>query len=304
MSALAVSSRPRSLAELIAERVPYEGMQMAGFGALCLYRMTQPARVRKRAALGPRLVVVAQGRLVMGFQDGDVAGGEDHLMVLTGEATFETIVPEASPERPYLAVCIELPPDVVARTLLALFDEGPASGISVAAPSGLPAFVSPATPEITSALGRLILAVEDPLERKVVAPLVVEELVFRLLRTEAAAVMRAAVREGDASIERAIRFIRDNVGRPMTVEGVARHVGMSASHFAHRFTEIARVSPMRFVKQARLEAARELMVAESLRVHEAAARVGYESASHFTNDFKGSYGLAPTEYVRRVRGGA
>ena len=58
---------------------------------------------------------------------------------------------------------------------------------------------------------------------------------------------------------------------------------------------------MRFVKTVRLDAAREHMIAEDIRVQEAAARVGYESVSHFTRDFKTAYGASPAEYVRRVR---
>jgi AraC-like DNA-binding protein len=47
--------------------------------------------------------------------------------------------------------------------------------------------------------------------------------------------------------------------------------------------------------------ARELMIATGARVAEAASRVGYESPSHFTRDFRSHFGAAPTEYVRRFR---
>jgi AraC-like DNA-binding protein len=58
---------------------------------------------------------------------------------------------------------------------------------------------------------------------------------------------------------------------------------------------------MRYLKQVRLQNARALLLADGLRVHEAAARVGYESTSHFTRDFKGYFGSAPAEYLRRFR---
>jgi AraC-like DNA-binding protein len=60
---------------------------------------------------------------------------------------------------------------------------------------------------------------------------------------------------------------------------------------------------MRFLKQVRLEAARELMIGRRMRASEAAIEVGYESASHFTRDFKLAYGAAPREYIRRVLDG-
>jgi len=91
------------------------------------------------------------------------------------------------------------------------------------------------------------------------------------------------------------------LSEPLSVEQVARHVAMSPSHFAHRFRAIARVSPMRYLRELRLHEARALLLGGGLRASQAALRVGYDSASHFTRDFKGSFGLAPTEYVRRVR---
>lgn len=303
-------SPTRSLTELISARVKDQSERgstdlsvAVGLGALCFYRATCPTRYRKTEVVGPRLIVIAQGRCVTSFSSGDATFDEDHLMVVTGETVFESRVSDATPDRPYLALCLELPPDVVARTLLALFDGAPQSSPSVAVEAALPAFVTPATEAVTSALARLIVATDEPLERKIVVPLAVEEIVFRLLCTEAAATIRGAVQEGDASIDTAIRYIRASHDRALTVEGIARHVGMSPSHFAHRFTAVARVSPMRFLKQVRLEQAREIMVTEKVRVQDVALRVGYESASHFTNDFKKRYGVSPVEYVRSVRSG-
>jgi transcriptional regulator GlxA family with amidase domain len=137
-----------------------------------------------------------------------------------------------------------------------------------------------------------------------VAPLVLEELVFRLLRSDAAAVVRrAVVPDGNAdAIQRAMVFMRRNAAKPLSVLTVARHVAMSPSHFAHRFRALARVSPMQYLKQLRLNEARALMLSEGLGVGEAAQRVGYESPSHFTRDFKSSFGAAPAVYVRALRG--
>jgi AraC-like DNA-binding protein len=56
---------------------------------------------------------------------------------------------------------------------------------------------------------------------------------------------------------------------------------------------------MRYVKQIRLDEARRLMLAGGLRANEAAAGVGYESASHFARDFKAIFGATPAAYARR-----
>jgi AraC-like DNA-binding protein len=191
---------------------------------------------------------------------------------------------------------LELPRDVIAKTLLALADADVAPGSEHAT-----AFVSPIDPAVEDNIVRYLRAIDDPMERRVIAPLSMEELVFRLLRTGAAAVLRAVVVQGrdvDA-IQQAMHYMRERATHPLSVEDVARHVGMSASHFAHRFRAVARTSPMRYLKQLRMQNARTLLLANQLRVSEVALRVGYESASHFTRDFKSCFGATPAEYVRR-----
>jgi len=265
------------------------------------YRASAPIRYRKQPVFAPRLIVAAQGRKRARFRAGELDYDAEQYLVVTGGTKIEGEVLEASPEKPYLAVCVALGPETVARTLVGLADTAPSSTTPAAEPA-LPAFVAPQEEPIADAVLRLLRALDDPLERRVLAPLVMEELVFRLLRSDAAAFVRGSVREGDAAIQEAMRFMRENGTRALTLEQVARHVGMSVSHFAHRFSAVARVSPMRFMKQLRLDAARELMLGHNVRAGDAALQVGYESTSHFTRDFKQAYGAAPGEYVRRLRG--
>jgi AraC-like DNA-binding protein len=295
-----VSALPELLRALEGRAVT-DGVVEAPYPGVHFYRASAPVRYRKVPIFGPRLVVAAQGRKVASFPSGQLVYDANHYLVVTGGTQLEGQVVEASPEKPYLALCIALAPETVARTLLALSDAAPIVAPIRAAAPGLPAFISPLDGPVASAVVRLLHALEDPLERRVVAPLVLDELVFRLLRSDAAAFVRGAVREGDAGIQEAMRYMRENATRALSVEQVARHVGMSGSHFAHRFSAVARVSPMRFLKQLRLDAARELMLGQSVRAGDAAVRVGYESPSHFTRDFKQAFGSAPAEYVRRLR---
>jgi AraC-like DNA-binding protein len=157
-------------------------------------------------------------------------------------------------------------------------------------------------------LCRFVRAMDDPAERRVVAPLAVHELVFRLLRSDAASALRhAACRGGDeARIAVVMGYIRENLGRKLTVEQLARRAAMSPSHFAHRFRDVARVSPIRYLKHVRLDHARTLLLREGTRAAEAATRSGYASAAHFARDFKQHFGHSPTAYVERMRssGGA
>ncbi|WP_104983479.1 AraC family transcriptional regulator [Sorangium cellulosum] len=282
---------------LIASQAEAEGCTDAAFPGLRFVRVSRPSTCPGLHALGPTLTVVGQGRTTARFSEHEIEYDASRYAVVAREVVFEEAVMEADSTSPYLAMSLEIPPDAIARMLLALADASaePAADAAMALVSDLD------TP-IEDAVVRLLRAVRDPVERRIVAPLALEELVFRLLRSEAAAMVRSAVRrDRDADkIQAAMRFLRANVERPLSVEEVARHVAMSPSHFAHRFRAVARVSPMRYLKELRLQHARTLLLS-GLRASEVAQRAGYESASHFTRDFKRCFGASPGDYAERLR---
>ncbi|HVT07493.1 MAG TPA: helix-turn-helix domain-containing protein [Polyangia bacterium] len=185
---------------------------------------------------------------------------------------------------------LSFPPERVARALITLAEAG-------ATPSheASPAFLLDCDLGIAMALERLLRLAADPVEAKLLGPLIVDEILLRLLRTDAAATLRASVGSpADAQrILQAMQYIRENYAEKLRVDEVARRVAMSPSHFAHRFQAVARISPMRFVRQVRLERARERLVSGA-RVSEVAMEVGFESPAHFTREFKRTFGCTPS----------
>ena len=104
---------------------------------------------------------------------------------------------------------------------------------------------------------------------------------------------------GDANrILASMQLIRERHAQKLTVEELARHAAMSPSHFAHRFRAVARISPMRFLREVRLDRARSLLLQNGARAGEVALDVGFESAAHFTREFKRRFGQPPSHYLR------
>jgi AraC-like DNA-binding protein len=252
------------------------------------------------------LGVIIQGKKRVSFGARHYVYHPGRYLVVTGERVFETSVEQASAVRPYLSLSVLVDPALVARLLMALSDSAlpqPAPR-SARQPAAAPeAFVSRLDPALTDALVRLMRVLDDPAECHIVGPLVIEEIVFRLLRSEAASVLRELASRGDDQrrVHTAMAFIRDHATERLSVEQIARHVAMSPSHFAHRFRDIARVSPIQYVKHVRLERARLLMLHHGARAAEAATAVGYASASHFTRDFRRQFDGPPAQYIERLR---
>jgi AraC-like DNA-binding protein len=287
----------RAFLDWIGAHAVDEGRGDVPYAGLSVFRISSPTTVLKEPTFGVTLGVVAQGSKTLRVGDRDLRVDPSRYLVVTRETQYDAMVKPESGLRPFLGVSLTLAPEVVAEAMVVLADGGES-------PSGPPAraFTAPLDAALAETLYRLLMAVDDPIDRRTLAPLAAEELVYRLLRSDAAAAMRGALRAGDAKpITEAMRLMRLHAFRPLSVEQIARQVAMSPSHFAHRFRAVARMSPMRFVKEVRLEAARTLLLSEGARASDVALRVGYESVAHFTRDFKRRFGASPVRYLRRLR---
>jgi AraC-like DNA-binding protein len=291
------------LRDMVAARTPADGRTDALYPGLRCYRFSHPIRYEKTQRLTPGVVVVLQGRKTAHLGGNrSLAYGAAQCLVLGAEVACLGTVVGASAAAPYLAIHLDLPPDVLVKSVVALAE----SGTLVAEPARVTEhFTAPVGPEVVEAFARLLLAADDPVDRRTLAPLAVEEIVLRLLRSEAAAAIRSAsaVTKAGARIQTAIAFMRRHLGRPLSVAEIASHVHMSPSHFAHSFREVAGVTPMRCIRDLRLEEARTLMLGAGLRPGDAAAKVGFESAAHFNRAFRRRFETTPAEYVRRVQAG-
>ena len=301
------TARVLELRELITARAPSEGRTGSAWPGLWFFRFSRPMPAKQSRSTTMYLGVALQGRKLVQVADQRWVYDELNYLVLRGDTSYRAAPTAASKRAPYLAMGIQLPPELVLRTLLDLSEEGqeapPQSETKAPAPA---AFVSPLDAHLVDALARLIRAVDDPRERRVLAPLILREIVFRLLCTDAAALLRQAVR-GPAErdrIRRAMQFIESRFEQRLSVEEVARRVAMSPSHFAHRFKDVASVSPLQYQKHLRLERARELLLAQREPAAQIAASVGYASPAHFTRDFKREFGLSPARYARAFESGS
>ncbi|MFC3711152.1 AraC family transcriptional regulator N-terminal domain-containing protein [Sphingoaurantiacus capsulatus] len=205
---------------------------------------------------------------------------------------------EASPERPYLCVAVEI--DVAALGELMLDrPEAPAPR-----PGTPPAIgVSTIEPGLLDAVARLLRLLDSPADARVLAPLAEREILYRLLTGEQAEMMRhiAGADTRLSRISRAIAWLKDHYAGPCSVEALAAEAGMSASTFHEHFKATTAMSPLQYRTQLRLQEARRLMVADSLDAASAGFRVGYDSPSQFSRDYRRTFGAPPARDVARLR---
>ena len=129
------------------------------------------------------------------------------------------------------------------------------------------------------------------------------EIVYRLLLSEQGGRLgHLAVLGGQAHrITKATEWLRKDLDRPLHRERIAHDLNMSVSGFYHPFKAVTAMSPLQFQKRLRLQEARRLLLGEQLSAANAAFRVGYEDASHFSREYKRLFGLPPLQDAERLR---
>jgi AraC-like DNA-binding protein len=85
------------------------------------------------------------------------------------------------------------------------------------------------------------------------------------------------------------------------VEQLANTARMSDSAFHRALKEITSDFSMQYLKKVRLAKAKDLIVQENMKAYIAADRVGYESSSQFSREFKRYFGQSPADMMRELR---
>ena len=96
-------------------------------------------------------------------------------------------------------------------------------------------------------------------------------------------------------------WILEHLRKDLSVEVLAARCAMSPRHFARLFAKEKRVTPAKFVEQARVEAARRLLEETRRGVKEVAERAGFGSADVMRRSFMRVLGITASEYVRRFK---
>ena len=286
------------LAGRIAAALPRDGKVQAQPG-LVLTRLSSPTGP-EYAVLEPWFCMIAQGAKDVLLGDEWFHYDPAHYLISTLGVPAVGRVVEASGERPYLGLRLSLDPAVVTSVMVesgvgvdARGERGGVKGVGV----------SPLDGALLDATVRLVRLIDRPGEYRVLAPLIVREIVFRLLSGPQCGRLRHLATLGGQThrMVRAVEKLRRDFDKPLRVEDVAGELGMSVSGLHAHFKAVTGMSPLQFQKHLRLQEARRLMLGEDLDAGEAGYRVGYEDQSHFSREYKRHFGEPPARDVERLR---
>ena len=286
----------QELAEAIRGVVHRDGLVEVQPG-LTLYRVSAPTEPVYGVSESCFCVIAQGAKHVMLGEDRFRYDPNNYLISTVGLPTVHQI-DVATPQKPYLGMRLVLDPAVVTSTMVESGVVQRHSDSSVKAIA-----VSKLDPDLLNACLRLVALARSPEQYRVLGPLVVREIVYRLLTGEQGHRMRHLATIGGHAhrMVRAVKKLRDDFAKPLRIEHVAREIGMSVSGFHAHFKAVTAMSPLQFQKQLRLQEARRLMLTENLDAAEAGFQVGYDDASHFSREYKRHFGDPPLRDIHNLR---
>lgn len=96
--------------------------------------------------------------------------------------------------------------------------------------------------------------------------------------------------------ERAVLFLREHYGDPITLKDLADAAELSNNYFGEYFRNITGKTPIRYLNEYRIERAAELLKRDEKSITEIALACGYNDLSYFIKTFRRHYGCAPRSY--------
>jgi AraC-like DNA-binding protein len=286
------------LHEQIEARAHHEGRTDSLMAGLRFYKFSSLMEYQKVQRLVPGYVVVVQGEKTAAIGGASYRYGARQSLVLSREMICMGTVVQGNAHAPYLALHLDLPPALIVKTLLAIATQDRA----LDAIGDQNAAVLPVDDQVLGALCRLIPATDSIVDRLTLAPLVLEEVVVLLIRSDSGKAIRSklAVSRTALKVQESMQYIQAHFKESITVDSLAQGVAMSPSHYAHCFKEVCGVSPMRYLRDIRLNEACNLLAGQVLRTSEVASQVGFQSDAHFSREFKRRFEHSPAQYAQRL----
>ena len=286
----------QELVERLAKSCVLEGQNKTaeGLNFYKFYGKTQPTH----GQYTPSICIIAQGAKVVQMGEDSFRYDPANYLLCSLDVPVVSQVIEASNTEPYLGLKMDFDPALIASVSV---EAGLSPGRSDSSVKSIA--VGKLQGELLDSFIRLFRLLDNPSDFRIVSPLVTREIIYRLLKSEQGPrLFQMATFAGNTTrITKAVHKLRSNFNEALSIEDLARDLGMSVSSFHQHFKTATSMSPLQFQKQIRLQEARRLLLTEDLDASTAAVRVGYDDASQFTREYKRMFGDPPMRDIARFK---
>ena len=284
----------QSLVEDIAQS---DGDYNTEIPTLSIYRRsTVTAPMPCVFGLGLGITIQGGKRVTLGNDVFDYSSGQARINSI--DLPVVSYVTQATIKEPYLGLRLNLDANLVVQIATEMntseiYKGGPLRAMSVITLDD----------GMHDALVRLIKLLNEPNKIPFIAPLIQREIIIRLLDGEHGPILQnlAAVGSPSQQIYQVIAWMKLNYINSISIKELADKAHMSPSTFRQHFRTITGLSPLQYLKNLRLQQARQLMLNQNLDAAHTGALVGYESASQFNREYSRLFGEPPQRDIKNMK---
>lgn len=278
--------------ELLDKLVPVEGVSRNVVDKVNLFRITE-STPRTPQCYESSIIILAQGQKRVFLENETITYDPLNYLVLSVPLPLECET-TASSEKPMLGLQIKVDAATVGEILLSIEDN---RHNMKTIPKGI--YSEALDNQMTDAVTRLLEALSSPNDKRFLGPIIVKEIIYRVLCGRKGDALRALAFKNQKffQIARVLNTIHESYSQKLELNSLALEAGMSISAFHSSFKAVTKSSPLQYIKNVRLHKAKLLMTEEGVNAYNASYDVGYESPSQFNREYKRLFGLPPRQDI-------
>lgn len=287
------------LARLLEKYAPHEGRFELSVAGLHVIKANRTSAEATHTMSLPGMCIVAQGAKRVSLAEKQFEYDESRMVVYAAEVPVKANIVKASQTEPFLCLVVQIDPKKLTDLILKVFPNG-----FNKTPDTQAIYVGKSNPKIVKSAIRLMELIIQQEDADLLGPLVIEEILIRLLRSPTGpAIAQIGITDSTAQrIAQAISWLKENYTQTIKVEELAAIANMSPSSFYSHFKAVTTMSPLQFQKTLRLQEARNLMLTKMMGVSNASFQVGYSSVSQFSREYARHFGHSPSKELSSLRG--
>jgi AraC-like DNA-binding protein len=287
----------RQMKDIILKHLPKTGSYTtSNLGGMFPYRNDVGNKI-EHCFFEPFIVVIVQGQKCATVGSEKIIYAENQCLVTGVDLPVASYITNASHENPHLAVTLPVDKFLISQ----LLTEVPSVGVEDISFKALA--ICDLDEHTLDAFLRLLRLIDIPDQAKVLAPMIIREIHYRILIGPLSSRLRMICTYGTQShqIAEAVDWLKKNYAKPLNIDDLADWVNMSSSTFRKQFKLVTTLSPLQYQKRLRLYEAHRLMLSGAHNATTVCYTVGYESPTQFNREYKRIFGEPPRTNIRKLR---
>lgn len=240
-------------------------------------------------------VVVLQGRKIAHLNDNIFTYDCDNYLVIptTLPLKCETHLLD---DKPFLGIVVSIDKNKMFEIISKISKKE-----KFESTNNLGIFSDSITSSIETLIDKLVDVLASKEESDILGEYLISELYYRIAKGNNADFLYKMFSKSsnENKIAQALKIIHEEY-LDIDVQTLARQVNMSDSSFYTHFKEISSLTPLQYIKNIKLNKAKNLLLSKNYKIVEVSDMLGYISPSKFTRDFKTFFGVPPSKVEELV----